>query len=56
MSKQGWLDRHREQAMEEIKQWPEWMKKEAGFDKINSSTKQDSTAKGMGNSSGKKGK
>jgi len=53
MSKQGWLDRHREQAAEEIKQWPEWMKKEAGFDKINSSKKQSSSAK---DNSVKKGK
>ncbi len=30
MVKKGWLDRQIEQAQDEIKKWPEWMKREAG--------------------------
>lgn len=29
--KKGWLDRQLSQVSREVKDWPEWMKREAGF-------------------------
>jgi len=49
MNRSGWLDRQIEQASEEIKNWPEWMKKDTELDSPrNTEIKKGSTTKNRG--------
>jgi hypothetical protein len=51
--KAGWLDRQFEKVNEEVNEWPEWMRKEAGFsdtetEKVERSPKVNQAASGSG--------
>ena len=45
MLKPGWLDRQFDRALEDIKSWPEWMRREAGLEDLAETEKRDTPAK-----------
>ncbi|HEY6329314.1 MAG TPA: hypothetical protein VI756_08250 [Blastocatellia bacterium] len=42
--KPGWLNRQLEKTKEDIKQWPEWMRREAGLESTENSNNPKLTA------------
>lgn len=47
MLKQGWLNRQIQNASEDVKSWPSWMKREAKLEEIKETPKEFHVTKGM---------